>query len=427
LDNNGQAGTIFKPGSLPDGRGLIELGNIGTSGSPGWAAGTHIRNIFFQLDDKNVCGIYNWSQDRVRLSDVRVTGPGPNGTGVAYFGSFNSNIVNCYIVEGAFVENTVQGKDTNSTRFHNVTFNTNNPSHPPLIGFGSGWRVTNGIFNAVDGPELNDGLAVCSADASKTGILNSDSRVSTSDVAGGMFRIQWSSCAFVTGGNDVTVFNQISKSEFSSCRFSSSGHTIKNPVRCMFSSCWFAGSGRSVLYKDSGGDGQTTVSSCLFQDFGKDYKEPAIKVENSSRSRYVIVGNAFDSYGNTDNDIEIHDGDNQNIIDSNHHNDGINVEVSDSNIGNSRSQVSRVTNNSLNPIGFSRPTPSLPIETGTGGAVANLYPQGAWVHHNGSGININAFGEIKSLSADSSPVFVPRAGTIYFSNFVPSEWDWWWV
>ncbi|MUV88589.1 hypothetical protein GJ629_00710 [Halapricum sp. CBA1109] len=174
---NAQSGTRFGPGNLPAGRGIIETGEIGNRDNPGDGEATHIRNIYIDLHGQNVAGIYNWAQDRVRTSDVKIENPGPGGNGIVYIGSFNTNIVDSYFDQAAFLKNNPRSKDTNSLRFHNVTFNTNNSSNPPVVLFTQGCRITNAIFNGVDGPGMDDGLAIVSDDTSLVGIQYSDSRI----------------------------------------------------------------------------------------------------------------------------------------------------------------------------------------------------------------------------------------------------------
>lgn len=425
--SNGQSGTRFGAGNLPAGRGIIELGNIGDTTNPGNGEATHIKNIYMNLGGGDIAGIYNWAQDRVRTSDVKIENPGPNGNGIVYMGSFNSNIVNSYFDQAAFVKNNPLTKDTNSLRLHNVTFNTNSPGHPPLLLFSQGCRITNGIFNGVDGPNMNDGLAIVSDDVSLTGILGSDSRVSLSQISGQVSRIQFASCAFVTGGNDVHVFKNLDRGEFSACRFSSSGIAIHDFTRSAFTSCRFTGIGKEALYRGSGGGGTSAIVGCTFKNFGQNSGEPAIRFESSQNHRVTVCGNAFRSTNGASNDIILEDNANSVLVTGNWCADGISASIGTARIGSPRDIVSKVVGNSVNPIGFSRPNPSLPVGTGSTNAVANLNAQGAWVYHDGSGVNINSFGTITSLSTDPNPVFVPRAGEIYFDSAIPSAWDWWWV
>lgn len=424
--SNNQSGTLFRAGSLPSGRGILEFGNIGDGNNPGGGAGSHIRNIYMNLGRKNVVGIYNWAQDRVRTTDVKVENVGPAGNGVAFLGSYNTAITDSYFVQAAFLYNHPRTKSMNSLRFHNVTFNTNNSTHPPLIISSQGTRITNGIFNGVDGPNMEDGLAVVSGDASKTGLLDSDDRVSASEVSGQVSRLQISSSAFVTGGNDVRVFNDIEKSEITSSRFSSSGVAIHGFSRLAVSACRFTATGRESLYRPGDGSGGvSTIVGCEFKNFGQDSGEPAIRFGSSQAHRCVVSNNAFRSTNGASNDIVLENNADSIIVTGNWVDSGISGSISGTK--SSRKLASKVVANSSNPIGFSRTSPNLPSGTGAGDFVSNLHLQGAWIYHDGSGVNIQSFGESTKLATDQSPIFVPRGGKVWFDNSTPSAWDWWWV
>ncbi|MFC7079761.1 hypothetical protein [Halorussus caseinilyticus] len=361
---------------------------------------------------------------------MKSVNPGPNGNGIVYIGSFNSNIVDSYFDQAAFVKNVPRSKDTNSLRFHNVTFNTNSSTCPPVVVFSQGLRVTNALFNGVDGPSLNDGLAVVSSDASgKLGILGSDSRVDSSDVAGGTNRMQVTASAFVTGGSNVNVFNGVSKSQFSGCRFSSSGRAFNDIHHCSISNCSFRGTGREAIYRSgSTGGAVSTITGCTFKDFGSNAGEPAIRFDSSQGHRVVVANNAFRSTNGSANDIVLENNARRIVVTGNWARDGIEATVGSATIGEPRFVAPKVVGNSTNPVGFSRATPVLPSGTGSANATANRNAQGAWVYHEGgSGVTINSFGTTTTLNTDPSPVFVPRAGEIWFESSAPSAWDWWWV
>lgn len=427
--SNSQSSTTFNAGNISSGRGLVEIGDIGNETAPGGGEGCHIENIYMDLGGNHIAGIYNWGQDRVRTSDVKVENVGRHGNGIVYIGSYNSNIVDSYFIQAAFLWNRPLSKSTNSLRLQNVTFNTNNPGHPPLILSSQGTRVSNGLFNGVDGPGMKDGLAVVSQDESLTGILGSDPRVSESSVAANLQRIQISSSSFVTGGDDVSVFNGIEKAEIVSSRFSSSGITIDDFNRLALSGCRFTSIGEEAIYKngDNAG-GVSTISGCDFKHYGSNNGEPAIRFESSQSHRVVVSGNAFRGTNGQENDIVLENNASSIVVTGNWCSAGISASIGSNAAGSgSRDSISKVVGNSSNPVGFSRTTPDLPDGTGESNSVANLNPQGAWVYHDGSGVKINAFGEKKALSVDPNPVFVPRAGVIYFTSSVPSDWDWWWV
>lgn len=423
--SNSQSATVFVPGSISEGRGLIEIGDIGTTNSAGGEA-THIRNIYMDLNGQDIAGIYNWGKDRLRTSDVKVVDVGSNGNGILMSGSFNSTLTDSYFVQAALVSNIQLSKDNNSLRMHNVTFNTNAASRPPLILGSSGTRVTSGIFNGVDGPSMNDGLAVVTGDSDKTAMLDSDNRISASDIGADLKRIQFSSCAFVTGGNDVSALKGITKSEITSSRFSSSGIAINGFSRVAINGCRFTGTAKEAIYRSGNTGGSvSTISGCDFKFFGDNNGEPAIRLGSSQAHRVTISGNSFNGNNGNKNDIVLENNAGHVIVTGNYCNSGISATIGSTK--DSRTSPPLVVGNSINPVGFSRSTPNLPNGTGSNNFRNNLNPQGAWVHHDGSGVNVESFGTAHSYSLDSSPVFVPRAGRIWFDSSTPSNWDWWWV
>lgn len=427
--SNRQSATELSAGSLPAGRGIIEVGRVGAgSGNAGSGEATHIRQMCINLNGQDAAGIYCYGQDRLRTDDVKVDNVGAGGNGILMIGSFNSSLINSYFNQAALLSCPTLSKDNNSLRLHNVTFNSNNAGHPPLILGSSGTRITNSIFNGVDGPSLQDGIAVVSEDDSSTGILSSDSRLSSSDIDAEVKRFQAASCTFVTGGSDVRVFNSVNRAEITASRFSSSGIAIANFNRLTLSSCRFTEVGKEALYRPgNSAGGVSAITGCEFKNFGQDNGEPAIRFGDTQTHRTVVSGNSFRSTNGAANDIVLEHNSDAIVVTGNFCSSGISASIGAAKVGDSRDVVSKVVANSANPVGFSRNTPSVPGGTGRQNSVPNLNCQGAWIYHNGSGVNVSSFGDRRSLSVDSSPVFVPRAGEIWFTQSAPSAWDWWWL
>jgi hypothetical protein len=294
-----------------------------------------------------------------------------------------------------------------------------------VILHGSGALITNTFFNGYDGSSQSDGLAVVSGEGSLAGMFSSDNRVSSTDVEGAVRQLQVSGCSFITGGNDVRVFNDISMVEIGSSSFSSSGPTIANfGGKIHLSNCNFKNVGEEAIIRDQTTAGATsTITGCTFKDFGQKNGEAAIRIENNTNHRIAITGNAFRSVNGATEDVKLV-GDVQQVqITGNLLLSGVSGEMSGRRF--SRNTTSSVVCNSINPIGFSRSTPSTPSETKE--SVTNTHLQGAWVYHNGKGPRIWSFGSDHSLPTEQSPVFVPRGGQISFESSVPSDWNWWWI
>lgn len=423
--------TIFRNDGIDTGRGILEFGNIGATSNTGNAQGSYVERIFFDGGFGDIIPIYVWSQDRIRLTDVKVDNMGALGHGICYIGSFNTTWRSVYAKQAAFLENVALGKDNNSFRAIDCTFNSDNSSVPPAIFHGAGCRHQLSLFNSLDVTDgLDAGLFVLMGDETAAVVQDSDSRVSESDLNANLTRTHFYNCGFVgdRGGDDGLV-DSPTKVTFDGCEFTNASHAIRNGAQLVVSGSRFTDqTAQSIWWDSSTSKPNITITGNRFFECGTSGTPVIGNNGHGQNIDAVISGNTFKGTGGT-YDIGFGDKTTNYVVVGNRTEKGV-APYNGGPLGDmGRSRAPLVVNNlGHNPVGFDRETPSAPTGTGQSNSVTNNNNQGAWVYQEGgSGVAVRAFGTTTELNTDPSTVFVPRHGEIYFNSSEPSAWDWWWV
>lgn len=423
--------TIFSNDGISSGRGILEFGNIGATSGVGNAQGSYIEKIFFDGRMGNIIPIYVWAQDRIRLTDVKVDNIGPLGHGICYIGSFNTTWRSVYSKQAAFLENAAVGKDNNSFRTIDCTFNSDNSSVPPAIFHGAGCRHQLSLFNSLDVTDgLDAGLFVLMGDEKAAVVQDSDSRVSESDLNANLTRTHFYNCGFVgdRGGDDGLV-DAPSKVTFDGCEFTNASHAIRNGAQLVVSGSRFTDqTGASIWWSTDTSKPNITITGNRFFECGVSGTAVIGNNRHGQNIDAVITGNTFKGTGGN-YDIEFADKTTNYVVTGNRTENGIAPYGGGPLGAMARERAPLVVNNlGHNPVGFDRSTPTLPSGTGQTSSVTNNHNQGAWVYQEGGdGVTIRAFESTTQLNTTPSSVFVPRHGEIYFEASVPTAWDWWWV
>ncbi|MEF8902905.1 MAG: hypothetical protein V5A29_03065 [Haloarculaceae archaeon] len=355
--------TVFKNNGISEGRGIIEFGGPDRSGH---AAGGHIKGIYFDGSDANIHPIYNYGQDRIRLTDVKVEHVGPKSHGILYIDSYNSTWMSVYGHQCAVLTDTAGAdKGTNSFRAIDCTFNTETPDVPTFTVYGDGMSFIKGAFNAkdvVDGQ--TSGVPVFSGRTEDIVAVDSDSRLQGS---GHNLEATFKQCGFLetffSGGNSQTVLlHGPSETNFNQCEFNNSdtvfagmGSTVRIS-NCKFSA---GGTGVGLCIDTSGNDhnlNRVSVMGCLFQD----YTDHALRFGDRKYFGFQVMGNVFHS-SNASHDIYFEDGkaDGPQIV-GNYLENGINQQYFSARPIRSAPPMA-IHNAGYNPVGFSGyDAPSVP-------------------------------------------------------------------
>jgi hypothetical protein len=423
--SNQMSSTVFKANGLGSGKGILEFGSVGDENNAGWAAGAQVRHIRFDGNGEDVNCIYNWSQDRLLLDGVKSDNVGSGGHGLVIIGCSNGEIRDCYFVQAAILSNNARGKGTNSTRLYNVTFNTGDANTPPLIMSGDGNMMSMILANTVDNltGSLNRG-AIVSGNSDLANISDSDYRVDSSDYYARLVRIRWNQLVTV-GGAPIGVDTSGLRSLFSGCLLRGGDVGIKLRGQATLTNSQIQTHDREGVILLSNAS-STNVENCAFHSCGESGNHPGLTVEDGNVSNAVISGCSFSNSGGT-YDIDASGAEGLTIL-GNRTPSGIKGPSGSWLMPGSNESTIIADNPGYNPVGFTRPAPSLPGGTGNSNAVDNDYPQGVWVYQEGgSGITVNQWGDDHSFNTDTNSFYVPRFSSVYFSDSTPSAWDWWWV